>query len=289
MKKLIFTGLMGLMGLMVALGQNGTVTKGLTLSANGTVVSPLDFWPHNASAIRAGIGLAATDDATFGTISADEIGAENLYGSHLYIGTVHFGGDYLYSDSGLYYNNGGGDRRVLLTGESDIPMANGSHLQVGTFDNGLGGSNGISMMCSAGIELNWQVGHLRATADGGTTTSPIIFDSPVVFLTHDLGGTGEGITPDYSLGSYQKVYLTTDTTFNAPSNGTVGAVMYIEISYATGTYSLNFDSSIRRTPAVDAVLPVTLEAYKSYLITLRFIGGVWCFIDIKGPFPEIVD
>lgn len=64
---------------------------------------------------------------------------------------------------------------------AQVMLSNGTTLAVGTFDNMMGGSNGISLNCLVGYELNWQAGHLMCTADGGVTASPILCDSAIEF------------------------------------------------------------------------------------------------------------
>ena len=44
----------------------------------------------------------------------------------------------------------------------------GQNINVGSFDNGYGGSNGISLYCSVGYELNWQAGRLKAVDSFGS-------------------------------------------------------------------------------------------------------------------------
>ena len=65
-------------------------------------------------------------------------------------------------------------------------MNSGSHIYFGTggqniaqgsFDNGTGGNNGISLNCAIGYELNWQGGHLSNNASG--TFYPVQIDSGV--------------------------------------------------------------------------------------------------------------
>jgi hypothetical protein len=65
--------------------------------------------------------------------------------------------------------------------DGNINLSNGTQITVGTFDNSTGGNNGISLHCTVGYELNWQGGHLKSTADNGTTASDIICDSPLDF------------------------------------------------------------------------------------------------------------
>jgi len=101
--------------------------------------------------------------------------------------------------------------------------------------------------------------------------------------------TGEGIQPDLADGNYQYCWINTDTTLIAPTPAPTASVLYFEIQYANGAYLLDLDASIKMPAAVRAVLPVTLEIWKSHLITLRVIGGVWCLVSITGPNTEVVD
>ena len=117
------------------------------------------------------------------------------------------------------------------------------------------------------------------TIDSSSETVPFAIPSP----------TGEGIQPDLSNGNYQYCWINTDTTLIAPTPAPTASVLYFEIQYANGAYLLDFDASIKMPAAVRAVLPVTLEIWKSYLITLRVIGGVWCLVSITGPNTEVVD
>lgn len=52
------------------------------------------------------------------------------------------------------------------------------NINKGTFDNSLGGYNGISLTCAVGYELNWQGGHLSNWYSGAY--QPIYLDSPIV-------------------------------------------------------------------------------------------------------------
>lgn len=51
----------------------------------------------------------------------------------------------------------------------------GQNINVGSFDNGTGGSNGISLSCAVGYELNWQGGHISNTYS--STNYAILCDS----------------------------------------------------------------------------------------------------------------
>ena len=134
MKKLILIGLMGVVGLMAVSAQ--TVTKGLTLSDNGTVSKPADFWPHNATDIRVGIGLSVTDDVEFNSVSASDVSASTLH-----IGTIFFGSDYVYSDGALFWND-----QQILTNSQAVGWWNPdqSAVSISGFYNDAGYINSIS-------------------------------------------------------------------------------------------------------------------------------------------------
>ena len=51
----------------------------------------------------------------------------------------------------------------------------GQNIGVGSFDNSTGGSNGISLVCAVGYELNWQGGHISNTYS--STNYAILCDS----------------------------------------------------------------------------------------------------------------
>lgn len=51
------------------------------------------------------------------------------------------------------------------------------NISKGTFDNSLGGYNGISLTCAVGYELNWQGGWLTSSTSSGSTYYPININS----------------------------------------------------------------------------------------------------------------
>jgi hypothetical protein len=59
----------------------------------------------------------------------------------------------------------------------------GQNINVGSFDNGLGGGSGISLNCAVNYELNWQAGHLKSWYNGAT--QPLMLDSSLII---DIGG-----------------------------------------------------------------------------------------------------
>jgi hypothetical protein len=76
----------------------------------------------------------------------------------------------------LGQDNHTGGISIRLDGTDQILTDNGSYLSRGSFDNG-GGTEGISLMCSVGFELNWQSGWLSSW--NGSTYVPIKFSSAI--------------------------------------------------------------------------------------------------------------
>lgn len=93
MKKLLL--LMGLMGMMAASAQ---VTKTLTLSSNGTVVKPVDFWSVNASGIE-----AATTQRKFPVFRIDVPRLSGFTDFALKASEVNFGGTYPFTPAIVYF------------------------------------------------------------------------------------------------------------------------------------------------------------------------------------------
>jgi len=106
---------------------------------------------------------------------------------------------------------------------------------------------------------------------------------------HDLGGLGEDITPALADGNYQFCVLNGDATLFAPSgSATEGDCFTFAMQWVSGAYTLNF-SGIQLPVGVAALLPVTLEIWRSYRVGLYFSGGQWCLESLSGPFIESID
>ena len=75
-----------------------------------------------------------------------------------------------------------------MTGAITFDATGLQNINKGTFDNSLGGYNGVSLTCAVGYELNWQGGHLGNWYSGAYNL--ITIDSPV-HITHVDGLTVE--------------------------------------------------------------------------------------------------
>ena len=67
------------------------------------------------------------------------------------------------------------------------------NISTGSFDNGTGGENGISINCAVGYEFNWQGGKLEARQSGGTV--PIDLKSPLK-IADGTQAVGKVLTSD---------------------------------------------------------------------------------------------
>lgn len=67
----------------------------------------------------------------------------------------------------------------IVINSTEVAFPNGTKLTEGSFDNGTGGSNGVSLYCAVGYELNWQGGRLACTTDGGATATGFVIDSAI--------------------------------------------------------------------------------------------------------------
>ena len=147
--------------------------------------------------------------------------------------------------------------------------------------------NGANWMEGNITDYNSSSGSLTFTSDhtGGSGTftswSLSIAGNPggsdaVYNLGSNLAGT---IAPDFANGRRQYCSLNGDSTIS-PTGGSDMDELLIGIAYTNGAYLLNF-SGVKMPPAVAALLPVTLEQYRCYLITLRYLGGGWTLMDIS--------
>jgi len=99
-----------------------------------------------------------------------------------------------------------------MTGGIVFDAVGQQNISKGTFDNSLGGYNGISLTCAVGYELNWQGGHLGNWYSGAYNL--ITIDSPV-HITHIDGLTVEsGMTVNGPIISDESATSGFTTTLN---------------------------------------------------------------------------
>jgi hypothetical protein len=144
--------------------------------------------------------------------------------------------------SSVLGNGGGGNSFDQNLNTTDFPtfsgvsLSNSTSLAQGTFDNGTGGNNGISLNCAVGYELNWQGGRLKSTYDNGTTSSPIYVDSPISIspVTMEMGYSST-ISVDAKYGDVFDITVTGNLLIDNPTNPVNGKTLRWRISQdATG-------------------------------------------------------
>ena len=112
-----------------------------------------------------------------------------------------------------------------MTGAITFDATGLQNINKGTFDNSLGGYNGISLTCAVGYELNWQGGHLGNWYSGAYNL--ITIDSPV-HITHVDGLTVEsGMTVKGPMISDESATSGFTTTYSGALISMAGGTMYI--------------------------------------------------------------
>ncbi|CAB4163342.1 hypothetical protein UFOVP813_15 [uncultured Caudovirales phage] len=109
---------------------------------------------------------------------------------------------------------------------------------------------------------------------------------------YQLGNIGEGVTLDPSYGSVQLCYpLNTDTTFSILNDpeANEGDTLTLVVGWTNEALDLDFNAAIKRSAAIDALLPMTLTIYKSYSLHFLYRGGYWVIQSIDGPTDERID
>ena len=134
-----------------------------------------------------------------------------------YVLTSDGGGNAAWATTaGVYLPLAGG---TMNLGSSIFFGTSGQNIMQGSFDNGTGGDNGISLNCSVGFELNWQGGHLSSSYNTGTTKVPIIID-PTVTLS-GLAGNGVGLAAVDNNGTLSWI---------AAANGSIPKTMFTPLT-----------------------------------------------------------
>lgn len=88
-------------------------------------------------------------------------------------------------------------------------------------------------------------------------------------------------------GPSQYCYVDDDVLF-AVNGGANMDELKLGIGYTTDAHTLNFSSVQMSAEAAD-LLPITLDAWKSYCINFRKIGALWTLTSIDGPNQESED
>jgi len=234
------------------------------------------------------IGQSSTVNMNFGYHPSVNAGAFGIYGCNtfLVVGPTFISangrtssmtddgsGMILQADSisigeGACTINNNGD--LYTSSEYGLKFSNGTYLRVGSFDNGTGGGDGISLICAVDYELNWQGGHLGSWL--GSSYAPIIMDSDLYFTnnSHQINTDGSA--------SFANGYFTTDNEGNIV--GSTAEFQYLEIqqnAWIGGTF--NSDSGDIYSDGYGNFTAATLNANNGFTgagayTTLTIVNGI---------------
>jgi hypothetical protein len=238
--------------------QDNTNTVGTAL--NGEGISFNDQTTQTTAALPL-TGGTVTGNTTFGNgelpVDINVTGTLTVYNATTnYIGdgvqiTDVGGGTYVYAgnltmnlaDSAklsnlthtqLRFEDGTTDITIDATGVKFPNQYFNSSLSRGSFDSGRSSYNGISLICTQGIELNWQAGYLKALS--GTYVVPIyVEDSNLNFVssgttpnginftnTLPYGGETNTTTTSFDVNGITNSDSSTENDFSLSTNGVSG-------------------------------------------------------------------
>lgn len=171
-----------------------------------------------------------------------------------------------------------------LNAPGNITLPNYTTVATGTFDNGTGGNNGISLNCYVGYELNWQGGHLKSTQDGGISAANIQCDSPIEFPGSGIDNmeinTNGLIFPDGSEQTtayiypkaYGSFYDTTTQTNASTSGSNIITINTTNVSdrisivdnskltvYTSGIFNMQFSAQLEKIDGGDDSIDIWLS------------------------------
>ena len=137
----------------------------------------------------------------------------------------------------------------------------GQNINVGSFDNSTGGSNGISLICAVGYELNWQGGHLSSSTSAGATNYAILCDSSITLaagkrltfgdatyidsklpVVLDLGTSSGTIATDAATCDVADVTVNGTAMIGNPTNSSDGQTVLWRITRTGGAQTVTLDS-----------------------------------------------
>lgn len=115
---------------------------------------------------------------------------------------------------------------------------------------------------------------IDALAEGGGEASGV---------PYDLGNFGEGVTLSVNNGTLQRGVMVADTTISlAGVEGMEGKQLVLSFWTNGGAWTLNF-SGVQMSAEAAALLPITLENSRSYVLKFGCVGYLWTLQEIYGP------
>lgn len=105
----------------------------------------------------------------------------------------------------------------------------------------------------------------------------------------NLGGVSGTLDLVPSAGAFQYCYMTDDLTFGCSAFGTEGDSFIFVIQYSPGGKVLDIGATLHLPSWISYTFPFTPNGFRSMRFQIEFMGGLWCVVDMKGDFQEVVD
>jgi len=118
----------------------------------------------------------------------------------------------------------------------------------------------------------------------GDEDTPALLPDPAEWISstgYNAGTLAGTETLDRDNGENQYGTAAVDFTLAAPTNGSVGKKLILTFT-TSAILDLSF-SGIEMATAAAALLPITLEANRTYVIRLAYAGDLWTLQEIYGP------
>jgi len=93
---------------------------------------------------------------------------------------------------------------------------------------------------------------------------------------------GATIAPDMTDGDFRKVALTGNIELDPPTNATEGMKLELWVTCDATPRTLTIDASILIPTDSGFTSPKTLDASKTYIVMLRYLGSAWGLVSVVG-------
>ena len=170
-----------------------------------------------------------------------------------------------------HFNNDGN-----LSIPGNILLDNGTSVAEGTFDNGTGGNNGVSLNCAVGYELNWQGGRLKSTYNNGESAAAIFVDSPMSAppVVLESASNSNSINTNAKDGDIFDITLTENSTLANPTNPVNGKTLRWRIAQdSTGNRTVTLGNKFNLPSSATSPLPWSTAANKMDALAATYHAG----------------
>ncbi|NDE18086.1 hypothetical protein EBZ80_24520, partial [bacterium] len=177
---------------------------------------------------------------------------------------------------GFHTADGSGNSAHLSP--TGLLLGNGSKLQKGTTDAGLGGNGGIALRCSLDYELKWDAGRLFVMAQDGFTIRRVEYCGVAVPSANDDSTKG------FVVGS---LWILDDGTVYECTDNAVEGATWVEAPGGSVTYGTAAGTATEGNDARIANIKANSISTLDGVASGEYTGGIGGSIDISGGNPDI--